>query len=425
MKGNPMRYKTVFILGFSILLFSTVAKSLLGNDWPCWRGPHANGISTETNWNPLALKSGPAILWESNVGQGHSSVVVQGDYLLTTGNRMVPIQNDTLNEDIVFCLHAKTGKELWRYTFLCAAQDQYPGPQSTPTIDGSRVFTVGRNATVVSLDLETGNVNWMRNLVSDGLTLLHPWGYSASVVVEGNLLLLNAGQAGLALNKQTGEIVWKSEPNTCGYATPAVFTYNGKRMVAISSEKDLSIMDVGSGKVMWSTIWESYNDPIILEDGRILLTGGRRGKRRGSLVMNWVGEEDIVWEQRKADASFQNWIVMNGYAYGFFRSRHQEFQCINMETGDICWSYDVGMWGSFTAAGQKLIIVTGTGEMIIAEASPEHFRVVSKAKVMHMPDTSQMPPPLQCYLWTNPTLANGNVYVRNTFGDMVCIDLRN
>ncbi len=82
-----MNKKGFTLIGLSITLvlafmFSGIS---FADDWPCWRGPNSNGISTETGWNPKAL-SIPKITWKLNVGKGHSCVAVKGNYLYTMGN---------------------------------------------------------------------------------------------------------------------------------------------------------------------------------------------------------------------------------------------------------------------------------------------------------------------------------------------------
>ena len=95
----------------------------------------------------------------------------------------------------------------------------------------------------------------------------------------------------------------------------------------------------------------------------------------------------------------------------------------DLESGDIKWSQSFGEWGSLIAANDKLIMVTGDGELIIAEASPDAFTVLSRAKVMKMPDMRGVPHNQHCFLWSHPILSNGLIYVRNTYGDLVCVDV--
>ena len=99
-----MKHKTYALIGF--LFFGSLLQAA---DWPRWRGADANGISKETNWNPRALEKSPVLIWESDVGKGHSSVIIVNNRLYTTGNRMAIVEKDALYEEVMFCLDVDTG----------------------------------------------------------------------------------------------------------------------------------------------------------------------------------------------------------------------------------------------------------------------------------------------------------------------------
>jgi outer membrane protein assembly factor BamB len=101
-------------------------------------GPNRDGISAEKGWSAHWPAEGPKQLWKGKVGVGYSSVAVSNGRLYTMGN---------IDEtDHVFCLEANTGKEVWKHSYPCSSRDPngYPGTRCTPTVDGSRLFTVSR-----------------------------------------------------------------------------------------------------------------------------------------------------------------------------------------------------------------------------------------------------------------------------------------
>lgn len=400
-----------------------VALPTRADDWPRWRGPRGNQISAETDWDPAALNQ-PRIVWETTIGKGHSSFAIQGRTLVTTGNRTVVTGSDTVYEEIIFCLDALTGAERWRHSYRCPEGDTYAGPEGTPFIEGDRVYTAGRDGHLFCLDLATGRVLWQRQVLTDGLTKLHAWGLTSSPIVEGDLVLLNIGASGAAFNKHTGATIWSSEATTCGFASPVVFSHEGRRLAAMQGPETLSFVDLATGEVTWSFPWNSYQDPALLGD-RLFLTGGRDGKLKGSLMLAWTEEEPrVLWHHKKAEAAFQGWVVLDGHAYGFHRPRRQTFRCVKLEDGEIVWEENLGEWGSFVAADGKLIVVTGSGELLIAEASPKAFEVINKAQILQPVDHGDVIHGKRCFIWTHPVLANGLLYARNTDGDLVCVDLR-
>ena len=123
--------KIINTAGFIITIVIAIT-TLQAKDWPKWRGPHGTGVSFETGWNAKALQGVPEILWNANVGKGHTQVTVQSNYLYCMRNRMNITDQDTTFMDIVSCLDNRTGKEVWQYAYPCD-DTGYPGPRTTPS----------------------------------------------------------------------------------------------------------------------------------------------------------------------------------------------------------------------------------------------------------------------------------------------------
>src|SRR6266478_3396030 len=160
-------------------------------DLPQWRGPNRNGISSEkisVTWPA----GGPKVRWRAPVGTGFSSISASQGRVYTMGN--------SGEQDTIWCLDAATGKELWKHTYAAKLGPQYyeGGPGSTPTVAGDRVFTIGKWGDVLCLDATNGAVVWQRDLRKDGITP-NRWGFAGSPLVWRDLVILNAGTAGIAL----------------------------------------------------------------------------------------------------------------------------------------------------------------------------------------------------------------------------------
>src|ERR1017187_2933899 len=112
-----------------------MAGNLTAGDWPQWRGPDRNGISSE-KVSAVWPAEGPKVLWQASVGTGFSSLSVSQGRVYTMGN--------TTNQDTIWCFDANTGKPLWHHSYAAQLSPQWyeGGPASTPTVDGGRVFTI-------------------------------------------------------------------------------------------------------------------------------------------------------------------------------------------------------------------------------------------------------------------------------------------
>src|SRR5688572_14498726 len=98
------------VLGLVVGFSSLFAAERTG-DWPNWRGPHHDGVSRETGLLDQWPTNGPKVVWQRPLPGGYSSVAVSRSRLITPSKEG--------NEEIVSCLDAVTGKQLWEYRYPC------------------------------------------------------------------------------------------------------------------------------------------------------------------------------------------------------------------------------------------------------------------------------------------------------------------
>ena len=408
----------------TILLLSLALSGLgLAADWSKWRGPFGTGITEESDWNPKALDGAPDILWETNVGVGHSTPSVSGDLLYILGNKHLMTATDTLDIDIVYCMNAITGAEIWRYEYPCPEKG-FPGPNASPVLDENRLYTLSWEGDLYCFEAETGSVFWKRNLVDEDLSEVNEWGFAGSPVIVDDMLLLTAGKSGAALNKMTGKTIWQSEKEACGLTTPILYEKDGRRMAIFSSHPEIHGVDIDTGERLWSYEWKTCNDPYIIGEN-ILLTANHNRKQTTLLKLNGT-ELESLWENRVILGwAFQNQVVIDNVSYALANLRRgRVLQCVDLETGELNWTHDTGDEGALIAADDKLVILEGDGELVVAEINPEEYIEISRARIM-TPDSHQgIRQDRRWYCWTLPVLANGLVYGRSNTGDLVCVDMR-
>jgi len=393
-----------------IIHFLCLPQLLSASDWTMFRGPDHNGISTETDWKKTWKESGPGKIWEADVGIGFSSVSTAEGRVFTLGNQG--------KKDTLFAFDAITGKQLWKHSYdsKLGAKFYEGGPGSTPTIDGDKVFILSRWGDLFCLNTKTGDIYWQRQLAEEEGLKLPDWGFNGSPLVAGNMLVLNAGGAGMAVNKNDGKTIWLSNEEEAGYSTPLPFMHDGNQYVALSSGNSFLAADLKTGKKSWEIQWPTrYGvnaaDPIIA--GNEVWIGSGYGKGQGLYTFE-DSEAKVKWTNREMRSQQNSPVLIDDHLYGFDGDggSRAPLKCIERSSGKVVWEADEFKYGSVTAAGGQLIIMTAQGELIIAPASPSGFQPSARSKVMDG----------KC--WTVPVIANGLIYVRNSKGRLICLDVR-
>ncbi|HPG38881.1 MAG TPA: PQQ-like beta-propeller repeat protein [bacterium] len=401
--------KRTLLLTPVILFLSFIV--LNAADWPCWRGPHGNGITDESNWNPKALLN-PEILWRKNIGKGHGAAIIKANHCYVTGWESIKNGDKDVEQDNIFCLNTLTGKEVWRFTYPQKKID-WAGPRSTPVLDGDRLYSLSWQGDLYCLNAATGKVVWHRNLLADSLAEGNKDnGFCNSPAIEGELLLLPAGNSGMALNKKTGELVWNSGLfEECMVPTPVVFNYLGKRTAAMITQNGLCLVEALTGKLVYG--YQDYSlmgDPVII-GSQIYLS---------ERMLNITDNKAVsLWENDLYNSPFQTGVVVDNYAYqyGWKGDQPMALHCIDIKTGQATWHQPMGELGSLISANNKLIIIDGQGKLVIAECNPTHYTEISSAHIFTNLEKSK------CYCLTAPTLANSKIYIRSTDGDLACVDV--
>jgi outer membrane protein assembly factor BamB len=362
------------IMAFLLFTFS-VTVTTDAADWPRWRGPNGDGISTETDWNPQALAKRPKILWKASLGTSGANVAIQGKYLYTTGG---DFQNDT-----ILCLNAENGKTIWKYSYEC--KNKSYGAPATPTIDGDLVYTLSAEGHVFCFNAPNGKVQWFTHIVKEYKAVCPPYGCCSSPVVEGDLLIIYSNSFGIALNKHTGKLVWQSPPpDRQGdmpsyegeYATPVLYNQNGKRYMLTFSINGLNSVEVETGRLNWFYEWNptvaKVADPIVFPD-KVFIT---YYTTRCVLLDIENGTPKVLYQNQNMQSDVVTPVLINGYLYGCHGMAFNGLgvlRCLEFKSGTVMWEKDLGRPMFISAAGARLLLLTDRGTLIIAEASHETY----------------------------------------------------
>jgi outer membrane protein assembly factor BamB len=374
-------------------------------DWPNFRGPNHDGISSETGFR-IAWKEPIPLLWDRNVGSAFSSFAAVGDRLYTCGTA------DGMQT--LYCLNADTGDVIWKRPFEKQYKDWQggDGTRATPTVDGHRVYVLGGHGMLVCADANTGSELWTKQF-----DLVPEWGYSGSVLIEGDLAIATGGRPHgslVAFDKVSGEPRWNLGEVVTGYATPYPFTLGGTRYVVGFTGKSFLIADAKSGRLAlehpWETAYEVNAAQPIFHDG-LLWIGSGYDTGCGLFKLTAAGDKltaEQVWKSKVLLNKFQSAVLYEGNLYA---SDQKDFVCVDFLTGNEQWRQRRVSNGTLLIAGGQIVFLSENGQLQIGPAGPKGFDPTTKADI------------LSGRCWTVPVLHNGKLYARN-LERITCFDLK-
>ena len=389
------------------ILWTMLSLSGFGADWPCWRGPTHDGISTETNWSWKWGTNGPPILWQARVGRGFSSFAAVGNRAYTLGN--------TNKTDTVFCFEAGTGKLLWRHSYPCDPQPlaYEGGPSATPAVHGGSVYTFSKEGHLFCLDKETGKVVWSRKYElwpQQPGDWANTWRYAGSPLVLSGRLILSVGQAGRALSPENGELLWESPAGHPGYSSAVPFQPPTGEQLAFFSGRALIGVEARTGRqawnIPWKTLWDlNAADPVIHENRMFVSSGNGVGCALFDLAADPPRE---LWRNKNLKTLINSSVLWRGLLFGF---NDTDLSCISWDTGEVKWTTRDVRKGSLIVAGGKLLLLSETGKLVVAEPVDSGHEPLAQAQI------------LEGRCWTTPVLSGGRIFARNAEGDVVCLDV--
>jgi outer membrane protein assembly factor BamB len=427
------------VLGLALFSFSPLAE-----DWPQWQGPLRNKISKETGLLKEWPKEGPPLAWKAtNLGGGDSAPAVAAGRIYGMANRG--------EDEVVWALSESDGKEIW-VAKLGPAYNQRmtqsrEGPACTPTVDGDRLYVVGLAGEVACLQTRDGKILWQRNLTRDFGGRIPPWSYRESPLVDGNKVIVTPGAQDammVALNKMTGETLWKTTMPTnatpppaeggapgggggrgggrggfggmggggAAYSSAIAIDVEGQRQYVQFTARCVIGVDANNGKFLWR-----YDKPAngmgincstpIYHDGLIFAAsaygaGGGAVKLAKDASGNWTAEE--VYFTRRMQNHHGGMVVLDGCLYGANGGNEGGYlACINFKNGEVLWdARDLpdrpAPKGSVAYADGRIYYRTERGRF-------------------EQPDRTRLP------AWAHPVIANGKLYIRDQ-DTLYCYDIK-
>ncbi len=415
-------------IALGVLCVVLSPSSAFGENWPCYRGPAHNGISTE-KISKAWKEAEPRILWKAPLTDGLSSFAVAEGIACTLIRR----DANGSSQEVCVALDAASGNELWATPVGLAKYDGGgdsgtkenrggDGPRSTPSIEDGRVYVNTAYLVLHCLDAKTGKILWTKDLAKEFGGKLIPWQNAASPLIEGEFIYVNANgsdQCLVALKKKDGAIAWKGQNDKMTHATPIATTIQGMRQVIFFAQSGLVSVEPSTGGVLWRYPFEykvsTAASPVVAGDWVYCSAGYDVGA--GLVRIAREGDKMTakqVW--RKPKELPNHWstpVYYQGHLYGMFSFKEfgsGPLKCVELESGVIKWSQNGFGPGNVILADGHLLALDDQGTLVLVAATPSAYQEVGRLKA------------IEGKCWSTPALSNGRLYVRST-KEGACIDL--
>ena len=418
MKLRLLASLATLCLCFSAGSFIT-ANPAANSDWPQWRGPDRSGVSTETGLLKQWPAAGPKLLLQvKDLGDGYSTPSV-------VGNRIYLMSNRGLENEFVQVLSAKDGKVIWTTRVGNVGnpkqEPNYPKARSTPTIDGDLLYALGSDGDLACLETKTGKIRWQKSLRTDFNGEPGEWAYAESPLVDGEAVVVTPGGAKatmVALNKNTGALLWKSAipgGDPAGYASAIVVQAGGRRQYVQLLSKGLVGVDAKTGQFLWRYAEAAkgpaqYFTPVARDD---YVYGGALGVGGGLVRLKPEGDgvaAEQVYFIRGLPNGLGGAVLVGDHLYG--TEAGQKLVAADFKTGKVKWEVPDFGWASVAAADGLLYCHLVSGEIALVEATPEAYRLKGKFTPPSQPEHKGVGPyPEGSFAY--PVIANGRLYIRD------------
>lgn len=419
----------IFALGLSALLWGSTSAA---ENWPQWRGPGGQGISTETKL-PSEWRPDRNIAWKAEVPAGHSSPVVWGERIFLTaaiegdpiaGQKPVEhllggkpfVHPDSVAADRrhtlkVLALDTRSGRTLWEQTAYEGPvydarhrESSFAGP--TAATDGAMVFAYFGAEGLYAYTVD-GQPVW--KVVEPIRTL--GLGTGTSPLLYENLVIIqrdeDEGEKSeiVAYDKRTGKVVWRTKRQVqISWATPILVAESGHTELITNATESIIAYDPASGKELWRAKGVDSNaiHTPVAGNGLVIVTAGYPVKKVIAVRPGEVApDKRVAWEYNKGTG-----YVLSNIVYGdslYLVTDNGIVTCLDARTGEV--RYEGGrvpvpsrFMGSPVAFNDFIALTSVDGDTFMVRSGPKHEIV----------RTNSVDEPV----YASPAISNGRIYIR-------------
>lgn len=414
---------------FSTLAIAALATSSFAGDWPAWRGPQGNSVSTETDlissWSP----KGENLLWRVD-WIGRSTPVVFDGRVCVNGR----IGEDQTRQEVIACFDAASGAKLWEYRFH-VVHSTVPWTRvgwANPTIDPETgwLYIQGVGGEFVVLDRD-GAVQWRKNLMEEyGFMEGYGGRTQTPVIDEDRLILTYANNSWgdqriprhrlFAFDKRTGEMLWASSPapdmaDKNSQSTPALLFANGRRLLVHGNGSgDIFAVDSHTGEHVWTfeLSQRAMNSSVTVEGTTVYAVHGEENVDEATMgravAIDGTGVGNItktheLWRAH-LESGFTSPLAFGGRVY--ITTISGELTALDATDGRVLWGVKIGRigrGGSPVWADGRIYATEVNGTVAIVEPGESEGKLLSRVQL-------RMPERRPAELWGSVAIANGRIY---------------
>ncbi len=418
-----MTLRPMIATAVPLVLFSFLGAA---RDWPQWRGPQRTAISEETNLLQSWPKEGPKLLWQlTDLGDGYATPAV-------AGSRVYLLSNRGMENEFVQALAADTGKTVWTTRLGDVGnpnqQPSYPMARSTPTVDGEFLYAFSSDGDIACLQAQTGKVVWTKNVRREFGGQPGTWAYAESPLIDGNVLVVTPGGAEatlLALNKKTGDVIWKSAVpggDRAGYSSAIAINAAGRKQYVQFVDKGLIGVDAATGKFLWrytQTSGGPANIATPVAKGNYVYSTNARRFGGGLVQLNSANDgvaAEQVYFERDVPNTLGGQVLLGNHLYG---TNQEGPVAAEFATGKILWKTQSFGPAAVAYADGRLYFHAESGDVALVEATPEEYREKGRFTPAGPPKRRDS----RERAWSYPVVSNGRMYIRD-LGSLWCYDVR-
>ncbi len=393
-----------------VLVLVAAASTGVAAQWPQWRGPNRDGVAPAA-LVPKAWPEKPTQKWKQPVGEGYSSPVVD------SGRVFVHSRRDP--QEIVTAFDLESGKLTWSAVYAAPfsknqyARDMAKGPFSTPLVANGRLFTLGVTAVLSAFDASSGKLLWRKDWSKEVDTSKLFTGTAMSPVFEQGLLIVHVGDdskgAFRALDPSSGAEKWSLPGHGPGYASPVVINVSGTRQLVTMTDKAVVALDPSAGRLLWQIPFpDEWNENIVTPvfAGDVLVVSGTRkgtfGYRIEKGSAGWTPKQ--TWHNTELPMYMSSPVTDGAFVYGLSNRRKGQLFCLDAKTGAAKWTTEgrAGQNAAIVSAGDHLVVLTNTGELVVAMRTPQRYREVRRYELGQTPT------------WSHPILLGNQILLRDS-----------